>query len=112
MGQCLVSGEPSLDSDLASQSKTAAVTLSHFQAEPLVANQGPLLIQLRKQQTGLLDARGLQEPIIRMIRGYLIRIANPWLATREQPAKPTTETIEQLEWMHLWLDLRAGFGGV
>ena len=35
-------------SKLAKGSKTAAITLPHFQAELLVAKQGPLLIQLRK----------------------------------------------------------------
>ena len=63
------------------QSKTSAVTLPHFKAELLVAQQGPLLIQLREQQTRLFEARRLQKPIVRSIRGYLLRIAIPELTT-------------------------------
>ena len=46
-------------SKLAKGSKTAAITFPHLQAKLLVAKQGPLLIQLRKQQTCLFQACGL-----------------------------------------------------
>ena len=65
-----------------SQSETTSVTLPHFQAELLVAKQGPLFIQLRKQQTGLFQARGLEKPVIRALWSHLPRLAIPGLTTR------------------------------
>ena len=85
---------------MAGRSKTTAVTFPHFKAELLVAKQGPLLIQLRKQQTGLVQARGLQEPVIRTRRGHLLWIPIPELPNWQNPAKPATKAIEQLQWMH------------
>ena len=42
------------------------------------------------------QTRGLQEPDIRVIRGHLLRIAFPKLATNRNLAKPTTKAIKQL----------------
>ena len=66
----------------------------------MITKQGPLFIQLRKQQPGLFQARRLQEPVIRAIRGHLLRLAFLQLSSWRDPVKPATTTIEQLEWVH------------
>ena len=66
----------------------------------LVAKQGPLFIQLRKQQTGLFQARGLHKPIIRVLRSHILKLAVSGLTTWQSPAKQASKAIEHFEWMH------------
>jgi len=37
---------------------------------------------------------------LQKIRGHLLRIAIPDLATRQHPAEPATKAVKQAEWMH------------
>ena len=78
----------------------STVSLPHFQAELLVAEQGPLHIQFGKQQTCFFHVRGLQAPITTTTWGHFLSTAFPDLSTWKTSAKPTTKVIEELKWMH------------
>lgn len=82
-------------------SETTTIVFTHLQAKPLVAEDGPLRIQIRKQQTSLLCVHGFQQPVMGLIGCHLLRRTIPDPLERRKPTEPVPpEAVKQIERVH------------